>query len=221
MQELSPLSVKYQLDELLGDSSFVKIVDLVTKEVMRFWNVPQGAARGFVFSAIGEPETLGCIYNAWCLAGNTENFGLAKVIIRRRVIDLLRRDARQVNHCSLPVTVSDLDADPAVAFNELLQRSPRAQLELQQVIVLVRGALACFAAQGRIQERQALLLRRYALDEVQYAELSVEMECSENALRVRVHKAMLALRRHIGVCHPELEDVLGRRRRPARAMHLT
>jgi len=41
----------------------------------------------------------------------------------------------------------------------------------------------------------------------------VELDCSENALRVRVHKAMLALRKHIQVCHPELEDLLERGRR--------
>ncbi|HEX7840766.1 MAG TPA: hypothetical protein VF469_24985 [Kofleriaceae bacterium] len=200
--------------DLLQDPGFLKVIDLVANEVMRYWNVPHRTAHGFVLSAIGEPETLGRIHHAWILARNTGgNPGLAKVIVRRRVIDLLRRDARQTNHCSLPAAADADEIDAALAFDELLQRSPRAQLELQQIIWLVRGALACFATQGRIQERQAQLLRRYALDEVQYSELSMELACSENALRVRVHKAMLALRRHIGVCHPELEDVLGRRRR--------
>jgi type II secretory pathway predicted ATPase ExeA len=73
----------------------------------------------------------------------------------------------------------------------------------------VRDAVACFATQGHAQQRQARLLQRYALDEVKYAELSTELACSENALRVRVHKAMLALRKHIRECHSELEDLLG------------
>ena len=211
-----------QLEDLLGDPAFLKVVDLLAREVVRFWNVPQRTAHGFVLSAIGEPETLRGIHNAWLVARSGGGSpGLAKVIIRRRVIDLLRRDARQNGHCSQPATIDAIDTDSALAFDELLQRSPRAQLELQQIVQLVRGALICFAAQGRIQERQAQLLRRYALDEVQYSELSMELACSENALRVRVHKAMLALRRHIGVCHPELEDVLGRRRRNATRAHVT
>lgn len=217
----SQISCQDRLADLLQDPGFLKIIDLVANEVMRYWNVPHRTAHGFVFSAIGEPETLRSIHRAWILARTTgESPGLAKVIVRRRVIDLLRRDARQTNHCSLPAADA-VDTDAALAFDELLQRSPRAQLELQQIIRLVRGAVACFAAQGRIQERQAQLLSRYVLDEVQYSELGVELGCSENALRVRVHKAMLALRRHIGVCHPELEDVLGRRRRRATRVHVT
>lgn len=210
-----------RLDDLLGDSGFRKVIDLVTLEVTRHWNVSRGTAHGFVLSAIGEPETLGSIHNAWLLARSPgESPGLAKLIVRRRVIDLLRRDARQSGHCSLPASTEVEAADPALAFNDLLERSPRAQLELQQIVRMVRGALACFAGQGRIQQRQAHLLQRYALDEVHYAALSTELESSENALRVRVHKAMLALRRHIGVCHPELEGVLERRRRAART-HVT
>jgi DNA-directed RNA polymerase specialized sigma24 family protein len=200
-----------QLDELFADPAFVKIVDLVAKEVMRLWGVPHAAAHGFVVSAIGEPETLACIHNAWSVATSTgENFGLVKVIIRRRVIDLLRKDARQANHCSLPTTVDAIDTDRTPAFHELVQRDPRLQLELQQIIRMVRGALDCFSTQGEIQDRQARLLQRYALDEVQYSVLSAELACSESALRVRVHKAMLALRKHIRECHAELEDLLGR-----------
>ena len=218
----SRMSLEDQLEDLLGDPGFVKVVDLVAKEVVRYWNVPQRTAHGFVLSAIGEPETLGCVHHAWLLARNaSDSPGLAKVIVRRRVIDLLRRDARQTNHCSLPPAAEAMEIDTALAFNELMERSPRAQLELQQLVRMVRGALACFATQGRTQARQAQLLRRYALDEVQYSDLSVELTCSENALRVRVHKAMLALRRHIGVCHPELEDVLGRRRRSVTRAHVT
>jgi len=207
---------KYQLDALLGELGFLKIVELVVKEVARSWTIPCSVARGFVFSAIGEPETLACIYRAWWLARrNGESFGLAKVIIRRRVIDLLRRDARQRNHSSLPLTTAAIEADGAVdSFHDLVQRSPRAELELRQVIEMVRDAVGCFEAQGRTQQRQAQLLRRYALEDVNYAELAVELACSEGALRVRVHKAMVALKRHIKECHPELEDLLERDRAP-------
>ena len=73
---------------------------------------------------------------------------------------------------------------------------------------MVRDAVACFATQGRAQQRQARLLQRYALDEAKYSELSTELACSENALRVRVHKAMFALRKHIRECHSDLENLL-------------
>lgn len=69
---------------------------------------------------------------------------------------------------------------------------------------MVHRALACFAAQGTIQGRQAQLLQRHIVDETDYRELSTELTCSENALRVRVCKAMLALRRHVrmGAANP-------------------
>jgi DNA-directed RNA polymerase specialized sigma24 family protein len=205
-----------QLDELFANAAFTRTIELVAKDVMRLWGVPHAAAHGFVVSAIGEPETLTCIHNAWSVATSTGgNFGLVKVIIRRRVIDLLRKDARQANHCSLPATVDAIETDRTPGFHELVQRDPRLQLELRQIIQMVRGALDCFSSQGEIQDRQARLLRRYALDEVQYAALSAELACSESALRVRVHKAMLALRKHIRECHAELEDLLERDRGPA------
>jgi DNA-directed RNA polymerase specialized sigma24 family protein len=211
-------SCQSQLDELLEDPSFLKLVELIAKEVMRFWSVPHKAARGFVLSAIGEPETLASLYDTWIQAKQTGELGLAKVILRRRVIDLLRKDARPGHHCSLPATADAAEPERcAGTFDELVQRSPRTQLELQQVIHMVRRALACFAAQGQVQQRQAQLLHRYALDDADYAELAVELASSEGALRVRVHKAMLAFRRHIQVCHPELEELLERDRRPPRS----
>lgn len=206
------------LDQLFADPGFGKTVDLVAREVMRLWGIPHAAAHGFVVSAIGEPDTLACIHNAWSVATSTgENFGLVKVIIRRRVIDLLRKDARQASHCSSPTTVDAIDTDRTPAFHELVQRDPRLQLELQQIIHMVRGALDCFSTQGEIQDRQARLLRRYALDEIGYSALSAELACTESALRVRVHKAMLALRKHIRECHGELEDLLDRDRGMAAA----
>jgi DNA-directed RNA polymerase specialized sigma24 family protein len=220
MPKPNPLQLccTYQIEALFQDREFRKTLDLVMKEVMRFWSVPTKVARGFVLSAIGEPDTLSSIYEAWSLAKESgEGPGLTKVIIRRRVIDLLRKDARRTNHCALSTTTDALETDQALgSFDELVQSNPRAQLELRQVIHMVRVAVTCFATQGRAQARQAQLLQRYALDEANYAELSVELTCSENALRVRVHKAMLALRKHIQICHPDLEDLLGRDRRATR-----
>jgi len=212
------ISCKQQLEELLQDSSFLRIIELVTREVVRFWRVPYKTARGFVISAIGEPETLARIHDAWSLARQSGELGRAKVILRRRVIDLLRKDARPIHHCSLlgGADAGEIEQAPG-SFDDLVQRNPRVQLELQEVISMVRGALACFATQGPIQRRQAQLLHRYALDDVDYAELAVELASSEGALRVRVHKAMLALRRHIRECHPELEELLERDPRSRRA----
>jgi DNA-directed RNA polymerase specialized sigma24 family protein len=202
-----------QLEELQGDQEFQKVFELVTKEVMRSWSISSRVARSFVLSAIGEPETLASIHRAWFTARkNGDSLGLAKVIVRRRVIDLLRKDRRQADHCSMP-TAEALESDSSFgSFNDLLQRNPHVQVELRQVIEMVRGALSCFATQGRVQRKQAQLLQRYALDEATYAELGPELSCSESALRVRVHKAMLALRKHIRECHTDLEDVLDRDR---------
>jgi DNA-directed RNA polymerase specialized sigma24 family protein len=207
-----------KLEDLLGDPAFPKVIDLVSKEVMRAWSVSRTMARSFVLSAIGEPNTLASIHDAWVLAKQSGgSLGLAKLIIRRRVIDLLRKDARQANHYSLAVTVDAIETEKTLgAFHDHVQRNPQAQLELREVIQMVRSALACFATQGGVQQRQAQLLRRYALDDASYSELSVELACSETALRVRVHKAMLALRKHIQKCHPELEGFL-----QTRASHVT
>src|SRR5215470_15646627 len=84
-------SARDQLDDLFGDSSFMKIVAVIAKEVYHVWNISDRDAQCFVLSAIGEPATLACVHAAF---SPKRNLTLAKVIIRRRVIDLLRRDAR-------------------------------------------------------------------------------------------------------------------------------
>ncbi|HEX8110878.1 MAG TPA: hypothetical protein VF516_24265 [Kofleriaceae bacterium] len=207
-------STRHQLDELLGNSGFLKTVDLITKEVYHVWNVSDRDAYGVVLSAIGEPATLACVHAA--LSPN-QNIALAKVIIRRRVIDLLRKDARPNNHCSLSPPAAD-GTEPDCApgsFGDPLESTPRGQLEVRQIVNRVRTALDEFAAQGDKQQQQAQLLQRYVLDEVGYADLSVELTCSKNALRVRVHKAITALRKYVQSCHPELEQLLeGRSPRP-------
>jgi len=200
-----------QLEEFLEDPDLLKIVHLVTKEVARGWNVAEGLAHGFVLSAIGEPIVLACVYNAWLSARNAgEKPRLAKVIIRRRVIDLLRKEARPNNHHSFAMAPeSSMETETALgAFDDRFGCNPQIQLELRQMIEMVRSALACFAAQGCAQRRQAQLLERHVLDETGYRELSTKLTCSENALRVRVCKAMFSLRRHVRACHPELEFLL-------------
>lgn len=200
-------STRHQLDELLGNSGFLKTVDLISKEVYHIWNVSDREAYRVVLSAIGEPATLACVHAA---LSPTQNLALAKVIIRRRVIDLLRKDARPNNHCSLSPSAAD-GAEPQCppgTFDEPLESTPRVQLEVRQVVELVRTALDGFAAQGDKQQQQAQLLQRHVLDEVGYADLSVELTCSKTALRVRVHKAIVALRKYVQTCHPELEQLL-------------
>jgi DNA-directed RNA polymerase specialized sigma24 family protein len=145
-----------------------------------------------------------------------QNLGLARLIIRRRVIDLLRKDARPNNHCSLPGAANDA-IETGILPEVLCERpawTPQTQLELSQATAMVRTALSCFASQGAKQREQALLLQRYVLDEVGYTELSAELACSKNALRVRVHKAIIALRKYVEVHHPELEQLLERRSLP-------
>lgn len=207
-------STRHQLDELLGNSGFLKTVDLITKEVYHVWNLSVRDAYRVVLSAIGEPATLACVYAA---LSPKQNLALARVIIRRRVIDLLRKDARPNNHCSLSPSAAD-GAEPQCppgAFDDPLESTPRVQLEVRQVVELVRTALDGFAAQGDKQQQQAQLLQRYVLDEVGYADLSVELTCSKTALRVRVHKAIVALRKYVQTCHPELEQLLeGRAPKP-------
>jgi DNA-directed RNA polymerase specialized sigma24 family protein len=197
---------KQQLDVLLADPGYSRTLALLTREVMQLWRVSYLDARGFVLSAIGEPTALASIYEAWVAARATgENRTHPLLISRRRVIDLLRKDARRPGHSSLPVAANEIEGDETLgSLHTDPQRDPEVQLQRQQCIELVRRAIACFGGQGKAQERQAELLKRRALDEITYAKLSVELACTENALRVRLHAAMRAFHRHILSCHPEL-----------------
>lgn len=207
-----PTSVR-PLDALLADPRFRAITDLVAAEVARCWSLPQRVARGFVLSAIGEPATLRVIAEAWARGAQPgHSLGLAKLIIRRRVIDLLRKDARPDREGARVRSLEPADLERDVDLRGLDRLDPRDQLELQDVIVRVRGALDCFATQGPAQARQARLLQAHELDEVSYEALSAELACSAPALRVRVHKARLAFGRHVAACHAELVGLVGRGR---------
>jgi DNA-directed RNA polymerase specialized sigma24 family protein len=210
MTEQEPPPCTQLLRELFAEPEFQRIVDLVSREVARSWSIDGKTARDFVMSALGEPDVLRRIHTAWFVARQLgTSLGLAKVIIRRRVIDLLRRDARPSSHGTL--AVAD-DAGLEAAFeapHQVRPVDPRLRLQLLELAHRLRCAIDCFATQGKTQQRQAQLLRRYALDEASYADLSIELACSENALRVRVHKAMRAFRNHVDECHAELENLLG------------
>lgn len=197
---------KQQLGELLADPGYSRTIALLTKEVMSTWNLSHNAARSAVLSAIGDPIALGCIYEAWILARKTgEKSKVPAVISRRRVLDQLAKDARRPRHSSFPVTAEELEAEADFdSLHTAPDRDPRVQLECQQLIQMVRGAIVCFGTQGATQRRQAQLLQRRGLDEIAYPQLSEELACSENALRVRVHAALKALHEHILWCHPEL-----------------
>ncbi|HEX8113409.1 MAG TPA: hypothetical protein VF516_37020, partial [Kofleriaceae bacterium] len=190
-----------QLDALLTDVEFHKLIEAVTAEVVRRWNVPRRTAAGLVMSAVGEPGTLHCVHRAWFLA-ETRGSGarLAKLIVRRRVFDLLRADARRPLHTSLPRTSDEIDG-ALRALDGRIDRDSHAQAELHAVASRVRAALECFARQGPCQARQACLVRRHALDEIDRLDLAAQLACSQNALRVRIHKALRALRKHIEACH--------------------
>lgn len=196
---------KQQLEELLGDPGYSRTISLLTKEVMSKWNLSHSVAHGSVLSAIGEPAALATIYEAWVLAKSGQNPKLPALISRRRVLDLLGKDARRANHSSSILAMDELEVDTT---SDVLRASadldPRAQLEYLELIQMIRGAVTCFAGQGTVQSRQAQLLQRRMIDEIPYSELSSELACNEGALRVRVYAAMQALRKHIVWCHPEL-----------------
>lgn len=195
-----------QLEALLADPSFERMLRLLAREVMTCWHMSWPSARCLVLSALGEPAVLAGIHEAWFAAGDRR--GLAKLIVRRRVLDLLGKDARPRWHTWLP-DAADLDNEegPIGRLEPRVLPTALGRITERRIINAVREALECFAMQGTVQRRQAHLLQRYDLDEITYAALSAELGCPINALRVRVHKARAALLKHIRGCHPELEDL--------------
>ena len=151
---------KQQLEQLLQDEGYSRVISLLTKEVMSSWNLPATQAHGIVLSAIGDPVALACIHEAWVLATSGGNAGLAALISRRRVLDLLRKDARRTGHSSLPPPADEVDDERSDSPYAARDTNAQAQLESAQFIQLMRDALTCFGAQGKAQGRQAALLRR-------------------------------------------------------------
>jgi len=118
-----------QLDALIEDPDFLKVIDLVTKEVARRCSVFDSVARSFVLSVVNEPATLLCVYGAWLSAKQAgERPCLAKLVIRRQVIDLLRKGAGPTPED--PQT--DTDTMPG-ALHDSRKRRPQPQVKLQQI----------------------------------------------------------------------------------------
>jgi len=207
LQRWTPeLSDQAKLTALLADCKFLKVIDGSAREAVINWGVTLAEARRTVLSGLGEPRQLAQIYDAW-ISGKT---ALAKVIVRRRMLDLFSDDARRPNHNSLP----DVDHAGLGGFAADPQANPLERLLAAQTIEAALAALACFAAIGGRQREQAELVRRRFIEEAPYAQLSTELGCTQNALRVRLFKALEALRKHIAKDHPELTpgDAVRRRR---------
>jgi hypothetical protein len=193
----------WQLDELLVEPAFARVIEMVTREVMFKCRLVRHRAHEHVVSGIGEPNALVSILRVWCSALPLDaRQRLIRTIFLRKAIDSLRGDARRPGHSSFGVDPEDLGRDDDV-FG-WVPRNPREDLVERETAHLVRVALACFAQRGGAQQRQADLLWRYSLAEQSYDELSLILGCSKGALRVRVHKAMRAFGTHIEVCHPAL-----------------
>ena len=135
------MEAQQQFDTLLEDHDFLKIIDLVTKEVGHRWSVFDSIARSFVLSVVKEPATLLCVYGAWLSAKQAgEKPRLAKLIIRRRVIALLRKDARSSSHCSLSIATpehAETDTMPG-ALHDSHKRHPQVAMEAQQITEMSR-----------------------------------------------------------------------------------
>jgi DNA-directed RNA polymerase specialized sigma24 family protein len=201
-----------QLAELLADPGFAKVLLLLVAEVRRHWRMgPQGAHR-IVLSAIGEPAALASIHAAAMRARDAgQKPTLAGVISRRRVIDLLRKDARRREHRSLPAGSQAIEQDPAFrALSAPGEEAPDAQLLRSQRSVRVRGAISAFAEQSPDCARQADLLRRRVCEDTAYRDLARELNCSENALRGRMCAAKTAFGKFIEHRYPDLQDVVAR-----------
>src|ERR1700742_3320299 len=84
------LDLEAKLTELLADARFVKAIEGTAREAVATWRVPLEEARRTVLSGLGEPDALRTVHDAWT-AGK---IALARLIIRRRMLELFARDAR-------------------------------------------------------------------------------------------------------------------------------
>jgi len=196
-RRLSPRArrtLEARLDELLGDPEFEEAFEFIAKETKTNWRLPLMIARWTVLAAFARPRDLVRIHRAW----SKGNISLAKVMIRRRVFDLFRRERRRPHHSSFTVTSDGAETGPSL-FAEDARSNPLTILQSHEGSAALRLALECFASRGVKQRLQASLLSRI-IDETPYEELSTELACTRGALRVRVHKAIQALRRHVLDC---------------------
>jgi DNA-directed RNA polymerase specialized sigma24 family protein len=197
-RRLSPRArrtLEARLDELLADAKFEEILNFTANEVKTNWRLPLTIARWTVLAALARPRDLTRIHRAW----RKGKLALAKLIVRRRVFDLFRRERRKPHHSSFATASDGVETGPAL-FAEDLRSDQLTILEHHEGSEALRVAIECFASRGVKQQLQALLLWR-VIDETPYAELSTDLACTRGALRVRVHKAIQALRRHVLECH--------------------
>jgi hypothetical protein len=191
--------VDRQLAELLADPGYARVFRLLTGEVRRRWQMGLRDARRIVLSAIGDPVALASIYAATMQARDAGRKPvLAGVISRRRVIDLLRKDAARPRHRPLPIGQQEIERDPGFrTLSTSGDDAPDVQIQRSQAGEYVRRTLASFAEQGLDCARQANLLRRRVFDGASYQELAVELGCNENALRGRFCAAKKAFRQFL------------------------
>ena len=197
-----------EIHELLEDPAYKRALRMIATEIMRSWGIAYDVAHGYVMSASGWPMTLHEIYDVWRSRSAAEKWGLIATIVRRRTFDLLRKEAPRRDHCPLDHLEDELGELVADCRDLLFTRNPLRSLESGLLIHGVRAALTCFSMQGSIQARQADLLRRHIIEQSPYRQLSKDLACNENALRVRVCKAKYALKEHILRCHPELPELI-------------
>lgn len=202
--------VDRQLEELLADPAYAKIVAMLADELRRRWRMETKRARRTVLSAIGEPAVLASIYVAATAARDAGKYpSLAAVISRRRVLDLLREDVRRKAHRSFPAASEEIEKDPGLrTLSTSGDDAPDVQLWRSRQSQWVTRAMASFAEQSPNNARQAALLRRRLFDETAYRDLAVELDCSENALRGRLCAAKKAFGKFIEDRYPELSPDL-------------
>jgi DNA-directed RNA polymerase specialized sigma24 family protein len=156
-------------------------------------------------SAIGTPKAIGSIHRAMREARESQpaKFGKVRVIVRRRVIDLLKDDRTSDRQSPLP------DLEQAEFYTS--EPDPEESIQAFQLKELISRALDHFGAQGEVRERQAYILRRQTLEGVSYAELSVELQCTIGAIGLRLRDAREAFRKHIERDYPQLTEWLSPR----------
>lgn len=200
-----------QLLELFSDPEYVKIFRLARDELKASWRMSADAAEQLVLSAIGTPKALADIHAAM-RKGHAlfdtpvgKKFALARLITRRRVQDRMRSDRTRDGQIPLPDPGLDSHSDDATLwFRASAETGPEHHAQQAQLQMLLQKALACFAKQGNVESRQAELLQRHLLQEEEYRELTVGLNCTCNTLYGRLYDARAAFRQYVIACHPEL-----------------
>jgi DNA-directed RNA polymerase specialized sigma24 family protein len=195
-----------QLEELLTDPGYKKLIVALAKHVMSLWGFSFSDARSYVLSAIGEPKALTEIHDAFVSAKHGGgNPTYPALFSRRRVIDLMRRDARRTGHISLLEETKGRDGEALNSQHSTSHRDAEEELQRHQFNEMIRRAVEGFGQQSKLRGRQANLLQRRVFDEADYSTLSKELTCNRNALRGRLHAAIRAFYKYIRRCHPEIE----------------